>query len=62
MKPIDQNLQYDFNFQQFTVLPNEITVLPVSLNPCHEKYSLAPGKLNMIARESEKLLILLSEA
>ena len=30
MRPIDQNLQYDFNFQQFTVLPNEVTVLPVS--------------------------------
>ena len=30
MKPIDQNLHYDFNFQQFTVLPNEVTVLPVS--------------------------------
>jgi hypothetical protein len=30
MRPVDQNLQYDFNFQQFTVLPNEITVLPVS--------------------------------
>ena len=31
MRPIDQNLQYDFNFQQFTVLPNEVTVLPVSI-------------------------------
>ena len=30
MRPIDQNLQYDFNFQQFTVLPNEITVRRVS--------------------------------
>lgn len=31
LKPIDQNLQYDFNFQQFTVLPNEVKVYPVSL-------------------------------
>ena len=30
LKPVDQNLQYDFNFQQFTILPNEVTVLPVS--------------------------------
>lgn len=29
LKPVDQNLQYDFNFQQFTVLPEEITVYPV---------------------------------
>ena len=29
LKPIDQNLQYDFNYQQFTYLPQEIKVLPV---------------------------------
>ena len=29
LKPIDQNLQYDFNFQQFVVLPKEVTVYPV---------------------------------
>ena len=31
MKPIDQNLQYDFNYQQFTYLPEEVTVYPVSI-------------------------------
>ena len=31
VKPVDQNVQYDFNFQQFTVLPNEVTVYPVCL-------------------------------
>ena len=30
LKPVDQNLQYDFNYQQFTFLPEEITVFPVS--------------------------------
>jgi hypothetical protein len=29
LKPVDQNLQYDFNYQQFTYLPEEITVMPV---------------------------------
>ena len=31
LKPVDQNLQYDFDYQQFTVFPNEVTVYPVSL-------------------------------
>jgi len=30
MAPVDVNLQYDFDYQQFTYLPNEVTVLPVS--------------------------------
>ena len=30
LAPVDINLQYDFNFQQFTFLPNEVQVLPVS--------------------------------
>ena len=30
LEPIDQNLNYDFNFQQFTHLPKEHVVLPVS--------------------------------
>ena len=30
LPPIDQNLQYDFNLQQFTILPHSVTVLPVS--------------------------------
>ena len=30
--PVDINLQYDFNFQQFTFLPNEVQLLPVSFN------------------------------
>ena len=29
LKPVDQNLQYDFNYQQFTYLPEENKVLPV---------------------------------
>ena len=29
LKPIDQNLQYDFNFQQFVVLPEKVTLYPV---------------------------------
>ena len=30
LAPVDINLQYDFNYQQFTLLPNEVRVLPVS--------------------------------
>ena len=30
LAPVDIDLQYDFNYQQFTFLPNEVTVLPVS--------------------------------
>ena len=30
LAPVEVNLQYDFNFQQFTFLPNEVQVLPVS--------------------------------
>ena len=30
LPPIDLNLNYDFNFQQTTYLPREVTVLPVS--------------------------------
>ena len=40
MRPIDQNLQYDFNFQQFTVLPNEITVRRVSARVSSNNKSL----------------------
>ena len=29
LKPIEANLHYDFNFQQATHLPHEITILPV---------------------------------
>ena len=28
--PVDIDLQYDFNYQHFTFLPNEVRVLPVS--------------------------------
>ena len=28
LAPVDINLQYDFNYQQFTYLPNEVQVLP----------------------------------
>ena len=31
LPPIDLNLNYDFNFQEFSHLPNEVTVLPVSI-------------------------------
>ena len=31
LPPIDLNLNYDFNFQEFTHLQEEITVLPVSI-------------------------------
>lgn len=31
LKPVDQNLQYDFNYQQFTYLTQEVTVYPVNL-------------------------------
>lgn len=30
LRPIDKNYHYDFNFQQFNHLQEEITVLPVS--------------------------------
>ena len=30
LAPVDIDLQYDFNYQHFTFLPNEVTVLPVS--------------------------------
>ena len=30
LEPIDINLQYDTNFQQTTLFPREVTVLPVS--------------------------------
>ena len=32
LKPIDRNLQYDFNYQQFTHLPRTITILPVFIH------------------------------
>ncbi len=32
LEPIDQNLQYDFNFQQTVHLPELINVKPVSQN------------------------------
>ena len=33
LAPIDINLQYDFNYQQFTFLPKEVRVFPVSRCP-----------------------------
>ena len=30
LQPLDQNLNYDFNFQQTTILPKTVKVLPVS--------------------------------
>ena len=29
LAPIDQNLRYDFDYQQTTHLPKEVTILPV---------------------------------
>ena len=37
LAPVDINLQYDFNFQQFTFLPREVQVLPVSFKIGTEK-------------------------
>ena len=34
LAPVDINLQYDFDYQQFTFLPNEVQLLPVSFNQC----------------------------
>lgn len=31
LKPLDQNLEYDFNFQEIKALPQTVKVLPVSL-------------------------------
>lgn len=30
MEPIDENRRYDFNYQQFNILPKTVKVLPVS--------------------------------
>ena len=30
LPPIDQNLKYDFNFQQTNILTSQVNVLPVS--------------------------------
>ena len=37
LAPVDINLQYDFNFQQFTFLPREVQVLPVSTSESSEQ-------------------------
>ena len=37
LAPIDINLQYDFNYQEFTFLPNEVQVLPVSFKIISKK-------------------------
>ena len=34
LEPIDENRRYDFNYQQYTILPRKVTVLPVSLIAC----------------------------
>ena len=31
LPPIEQNLQYDFNYQQYTTLPESVQILPVSV-------------------------------
>jgi len=31
LEPIDSNLKYDFNYQQFNILPREVKVLPGDL-------------------------------
>ena len=35
LAPIDENLQYDFNFQQANKLPKEVTIYPVSSHHVH---------------------------
>ena len=35
LEPIDQNLNYDFNLQQYTHLAREHVVLPVCNTYCH---------------------------
>ena len=42
LPPIDQNLQYDFNFQQITTLPYSVTVLPVSSGFLHHSIYNTP--------------------
>ena len=37
LAPVDINLQYDFDFQQFTFLPREVQVLPVSTSESSEQ-------------------------
>ena len=32
LEPIDENRRYDFNYQQATLLPREVQILPVSGN------------------------------
>ena len=44
LAPVDINLQYDFNYQQFTFLPNEVQVLPVSTSIM---YSYSSGNYNV---------------
>ena len=34
LEPIDENRKYDFNYQQATLLPREVQILPVSGNLC----------------------------
>ena len=43
LAPVEVNLQYDFNYQQFTFLPNEVQVLPVSTLLC----SYSSGQYNV---------------
>ena len=31
LQPIDENTNYDFDFQQFTRLPREVKIMPVGL-------------------------------
>ena len=40
LAPTDENLQYDFNFQQANKLPNEVTIYPVSSHHVHEGMAL----------------------
>ncbi len=34
LEPINENRRYDFNYQQYTILPKTVTVLPVSFIAC----------------------------
>ena len=54
LKPVDQNLQYDFNYQQFTYLPEEVTVYPVSGYECANKSTLWERQRGGVREKVEK--------
>lgn len=45
LPPIDENRQYDFNFQQVTHLPREVKILPVSYKYFAQTFLLLVPKI-----------------